>query len=190
MTFNANYSFADFVGVYKPTPIYVKSESSDEVFYSSNKVDKLDVQMRPIISYSFVPGPFLTMLCKALSDSNHNYLLLIEEINRADVAGVFGDVFQLLDRETEGDNSGCSEYGITFNKDIMDHIASKVSSESECFKKDSFVKIPSNLYIFATMNSADQNVNKMDTAFKRRWDFIYLGIDETETEIDDAYISL
>ena len=190
VTFNANYSFADFVGVYKPTPIYVKSESSDEEFYSSNKVDKLDVQMKPIISYSFVPGPFLTMLCEALSDPNHNYLLLIEEINRADVAGVFGDVFQLLDRETEGDNTGCSEYGITFNKDVMDYIASMVSSNSKCFEKDSFVKIPSNLYIFATMNSADQNVNKMDTAFKRRWDFIYLGINETESEIDDAYISL
>lgn len=188
ITFNPNYTYTDYIGVYKPTPIYIKNDSNGNEYYSANKIDKLKRQMMPVIDYTFVPGPFIETLCKALNDKEHNYLLLIEEINRADVASVFGDVFQLLDRVKSGENEGVSEYGIVFNKDIMDYIASKVTLESECFIKDKLVKIPRNMYIWATMNSADQNVNKMDTAFKRRWDFDYIGLNDNEFKVEDVYI--
>ncbi|GAA0097499.1 AAA family ATPase [Clostridium perfringens] len=187
VTFNPNYTYSDFIGVYKPVSVYIKNNDGNE-YYSSNKVDKLEHQMMPVIDYRFVPGVFIDVLCKALNDKEHNYLLIIEEINRADVSSVFGDVFQLLDRVTNGEDEGISEYGISFSQDIMDYIASKVKVESNCFKKNSFVKIPNNMYIFATMNSADQNVNKMDTAFKRRWDFDYISLDDNKNIVDDVEI--
>lgn len=184
VTFNPNYSYSDFLGVYKPTPIYIKENNNDKEFYAANKKDLLEVQMLPVIDYSFVCGPFIEMLCRAINDNNHNYLLLIEEINRADVASVFGDVFQLLDR----DANGTSKYGIKFNKDIMNYIAGRVSNKNQCFIKDELVKIPSNLYIWASMNSADQNVIKMDTAFKRRWEFEYISLNKYEDAMDNVYI--
>lgn len=187
VTFNPNYAYTDFIGVYKPTTIYIKNDNGNE-YYSSNKIDKLEYQMMPVIDYSFIPGPFIEILCKALNDKEHNYLLLIEEINRADVASVFGDVFQLLDRVKVGEDKGKSEYGIMFNKDIMDYISSKVVNSNDCFVTNKFVKIPNNMYIWATMNSADQNVNKMDTAFKRRWDFDYVSLNQYSDKIDDVYI--
>ena len=186
VTFNPNYSYSDFLGVYKPTPIYVKEDNNDKEFYAANKKDLLEVQMLPVIDYSFVCGPFIEMLCRAINDNDHNYLLLIEEINRSDVASVFGDVFQLLDR----DANGTSKYGIKFNKDIMNYIAGRVSNKNECFIKDELVKIPSNLYIWASMNSADQNVIKMDTAFKRRWEFEYISLNKYEDAMDNVYIKL
>lgn len=184
VTFNPNYSYTDFVGVYKPTPIYIDKENDSAKYYKSNKVDELDKKMLPVIDYTFVPGEFIEILCRALNDETHNYLLLIEEINRADVTSVFGDVFQLLDRDDEGK----SQYGIAFNKDVMDYIASKVTKKTDCFIKDEKVRIPSNMYIWATMNSADQNVIKMDTAFKRRWDFDYIGLDTYENGAENIYI--
>lgn len=186
VTFNPNYSYGDFVGVYKPTPIYIKDNEDTRIFYHSNKVDVLDDKMIPYIDYTFVCGPFIEMLCRALNDKEHNYLLIIEEINRADVATVFGDVFQLLDR----DDNNNSKYGIKFNKDIMNYIASRVKENNECFVKGELVKIPANMYIFATMNSADQNVVKMDSAFKRRWDFDYISLDKYKDGANNRYIRL
>ena len=186
VTFNPNYSYGDFIGVYKPTPIYVKDTNDTREFYHANKVDLLEDNMIPYIDYTFVCGPFIEMLCRALNDKEHNYLLLIEEINRADVATVFGDVFQLLDR----DENGNSKYGIKFNKDVMNYIAGRVKSNNECFIKDELVKIPANMYILATMNSADQNVVKMDTAFKRRWDFDYVSLNKYKNGAEDRYLEL
>lgn len=105
------------------------------------------------ISYPFVPGPFTRILKKA-QDSSHNYYLVIEELNRGNAPAIFGEVFQLLDR-----SDGVSEYGIN-NADIARAVYGDESA---------LVKIPSNLFILATMNTADQNVFTLDTAFKRRW---------------------
>lgn len=129
------------------------------------------------ISYEYVPGPFMRVLAKALksgmTDSPEPYLLIIEEINRANVAAVFGDVFQLLDR----DFNNVSEYEISTSKDMRMYLAKELCvDESEV----ETIKIPDNMFIWATMNSADQGVFPMDTAFKRRWDFTYLGIDDAE----------
>lgn len=189
-TFNANTTYSEFVGVYKPTPIYVKDGGE---YYESNKIDLTKSQMRPLIDYTFVAGPFIEVLCRALDDSTHNYLLVIEEINRADTAAAFGDVFQLLDRvkETDGipDEVGASTYKIKFSKDIMNYISSRVGNESIYFKKDMFVRIPNNMYIFATMNNADQQIKKMDTAFERRWEYEYMGLNSNCDITNNVYIT-
>ena len=191
VTFNPSYTYYNFVGSYKPSPIYIKKYEDKDEYYKSNMKDKLECQMMPSINYSFEPGPFVEILCRALNNPEYNFLLIIEEINRADAAAVFGDIFQLIDREKDKtkETYGSSIYGINLGKDAMDYLAIRVNNESENFKKDEFVKIPSNLYIWCTMNSADQNVNKMDTAFKRRWDFRYIDIDGVKNREDEERIN-
>ena len=124
------------------------------------------------ITYEYTPGPFMRIYTAAKQNPSQNFLLLIEEINRANVAAVFGDVFQLLDR----DENGNSEYPVAVSEDIKKYLAKNGIHEDE-------LKIPSNMYIWATMNSADQGVFPMDTAFKRRWEFEYIGIDENEDKV-------
>lgn len=153
VTFHPNYTYSQFVGTYKPVSI----GNGD-------------------IEYKYVEGPFMRLLVAALEnakDSNRTnpkrYLLIIEEINRANVAAVFGDMFQLLDRK-----DGVSEYEIQTSEDVRKYLADKLGGEPENYKT---LKLPNNFYIWATMNSADQGVQPMDAAFKRRWDFEYLNID-------------
>lgn len=117
------------------------------------------------VLYEFNPGPFTLALEKAIRNPNQPVALIIEELNRGNAASIFGDIFQLLDREIEGDNIGRSVYPIT-NVSIQDYLNKTFSDKSF-----SSVRIPSNLSIFATMNTSDQNVFTLDTAFKRRWKF-------------------
>lgn len=131
------------------------------------------------ITYAFVPGPFARILAKAMQNPSENFLLVIEEINRANVAAVFGDVFQLLDR----DESGKSEYPIDAGEDLKNYLEEQGISLS-----DGKIAIPANMYIWATMNSADQGVMPLDGAFKRRWEFEYIGIDENESEVASCEI--
>lgn len=161
ITFQPDYSYANFVGTYKPVPC----KDSDDM---------------DAITYSYVPGPFMRTYVKALRNSRTDtpkpFLLVIEEINRANVAAVFGDVFQLLDR---GDDEA-SEYPIQASEDIKKYLAGELGGKPEDYSE---IRIPDNMFIWATMNSADQGVFPMDTAFKRRWDFTYLGIDDSEAGI-------
>lgn len=139
------------------------------------------------ISYKYVPGPFLRTLVAALksgkSSNPQNYLLIIEEINRARVAAVFGDVFQLLDRKTNGE----SEYEIQTSEDMRNYLAEQLGGNPDNYKA---LKLPNNFYIWATMNSADQGVFPMDTAFKRRWNFEYIGIDDNESGVSTYKIPI
>ena len=139
------------------------------------------------IAYEYVPGPFMRMYVKALknaqTDKPRPFLLIIEEINRANVAGVFGDIFQLLDR----DDNNVSEYPIQASEDIKKYLAKEFNRAPEDFAQ---IRIPDNLFIWATMNSADQGVFPMDTAFKRRWDFTYLGINDNASEIAQQFVVL
>lgn len=143
------------------------------------------------ISYEYVPGPFMRMYVKALKNAQNvangtekarPFILIIEEINRANVAAVFGDVFQLLDRK-----NNVSEYPIQASEDIKKYLAKELGGNPEDYAK---IKIPDNMFIWATMNSADQGVFPMDTAFKRRWDFTYLGIDDNDEELKDKFVSM
>lgn len=129
------------------------------------------------IKYEYVPGAFMRVYRAAKLNPSQNFLLLIEEINRANVAAVFGDVFQLLDR----DENGVSEYPVAASEDIRKYLAKNGIYEDE-------LRIPSNMYIWATMNSADQGVFPMDTAFKRRWEFEYIGIDDNEKQVKNYEI--
>jgi 5-methylcytosine-specific restriction protein B len=177
ITFHPNYSYRNFVGSYKPMPLYKESKKK---IYSSDTVTKnKQHQKEPVIEYQFEPGPFLEMFIRALKNPTYNFVIIIEEINRANTASVFGDVFQLLDRNESGE----SEYSITLEPSVQDYLkANKILTSS--------IKIPKNLYLWATMNSADQGVMPLDSAFKRRWSFEHLGLDKNKKDVNDLYIQI
>lgn len=129
------------------------------------------------ISYEFVPGIFTTALFTALrnQDRGIDVYLIIEEMSRGDIASIFGDVFQLLDR----DDTGKSMYGIN-NKSIYEYLIS-----NGAIKPGYKIVIPKNLHIIGTVNTSDQNVNVIDTAFKRRFDFKYVGVEPIKTNNND-----
>ena len=134
------------------------------------------------ISYEFVPGIFTTALCTALrtQDRNIDVYLILEEMSRGDIASIFGDIFQLLDR----DDTGKSMYGIN-NKSIYEYLIL-----NGVIKVGHKIIIPSNLHIIGTVNTSDQNVNVIDTAFKRRFDFKYIGVDPIHVNgKDDEYVN-
>ena len=131
------------------------------------------------IEYKFIPGPFMRTYLKAIT-SPEPVLLLIEEINRANVAAVFGDVFQLLDR----DEKGKSEYPVAASEDVKKWLDDELKEMGITGISTDKLCIPANMYIWATMNSADQGVYAMDTAFKRRWTFRYRKIDEDDSKVD------
>lgn len=157
VTFHPDYTYSQFVGTYKP----VSDANGD-------------------IRYKFVPGPFMRIYVDALksgrTDEPQPHLLLVEEINRARVAAVFGDIFQLLDRNSVG----VSEYDIQATEDIRKYLAEELGGTKENYEK---LQLPNNLFIWATMNSADQGVFPMDTAFKRRWNFQYIGINDSQDKL-------
>ncbi len=184
VTFHPDYSYANFVGTYKP------------IMKEDNNSKKKE------ITYEFVPGPFLRIFVKAMKnkiEAERNgielkiFLLIIEEINRANVSAVFGEVFQLLDRDENNE----SEYSINVSEDIKNHLIEKFDEELENgFDEEDYetyfpnneIKIPNNMFIWATMNSADQGVFPIDTAFKRRWDFEYISINNNQKLIENLEI--
>lgn len=134
------------------------------------------------ISYEFVPGIFTTALFAALrnQDSGIDVYLILEEMSRGDITSIFGDIFQLLDR----DDTGKSMYGIN-NKSIYEYLIL-----NGVIKAGHKIIIPSNLHIIGTVNTSDQNVNVIDTAFKRRFDFKYIGVDPIHVDDkDDEYVN-
>ncbi len=131
VVFHPDYMNTDFIGQILPT------------------VDK------GMVSYKFKAGAFTRILENAIKNANGHYYLIIEEINRGNAPAIFGEIFQLLDR----DSDGVSKYAIS-NQDIAKHVYDDTEIK---------IRIPNNLTILATMNTADQNVFTLDTAFQRRW---------------------
>lgn len=128
------------------------------------------------IVYTFTPQTFTNAYVKAWSTTEDVYLI-IEEINRGNCAQIFGDLFQLLDR---GDN-GLSEYPIEADTDLRNYIAKELENSTRSdfpngVKEGEKLILPSNLYIWATMNTSDQSLFPIDSAFKRRWDWQYVPI--------------
>ena len=132
------------------------------------------------ISYEFVPGIFTTALFAALrnQDSGIDVYLILEEMSRGDIASIFGDIFQLLDR----DDTGKSMYGIN-NKSIYEYLIL-----NGAIKPGYKIVIPKNLHIIGTVNTSDQNVNVIDTAFKRRFDFKYVGVEPIKSN-NNGYVN-
>lgn len=165
-TFYQDYSYTDFVGQIIPYVTYETNEDGKE---------------QSSAEYKFVPGPFTLAFERAIAHPAKKVALVIEEINRGNAPSIFGDLFQLLDRVQEDikdadgnvvSPKGTSDYGIV-NTGLINYLKDNNHNNKKCdylFNKDE-IKLPANLYIFATMNTSDQNVFTLDTAFKRRWEF-------------------
>lgn len=128
------------------------------------------------IIYKFIPQAFLNAYMRAYSTTDKVYLI-IEEINRGNCAQIFGDLFQLLDR----DENGVSEYHIKADTDLRAYLEEELGADSDAIK-DGELCLPSNLYIYATMNTSDQSLFPIDSAFKRRWDWEYEPIKYKNTD--------
>lgn len=166
LVFHPDYTYSDFIGQILP-----------------------EVAEDGQVSYKFTPGPFTNILREAYNNPTKEYILIIEEINRGNAPAIFGEVFQLLDRKVEirdieddGFPIGTSEYGIT-NMNIAKEMYGKDVKKEK-------VRIPSNLSIIGTMNTSDQNVFTLDTAFQRRWEMrlIENNFEQVDRKLADAKI--
>jgi len=158
--FHSETTTASFVGAYRPVPVYETTSGLAEASGASF------VLGRPLIDYRFVPGPALNAIAAAVQEPTRNVVLLIEELNRGNAAAIFGELFQLLDRSQDGR----SRYGVT--------LGAEASAWLQLYKAldvDGLLRFPANLHLWATMNSGDQGVFPIDTAFRRRWAYRYLG---------------
>lgn len=168
-TFHPDSDYSTFVGTYKPL-----SDGTS-------------------IRYTFVPQTFTNAYIEAYKDIDTPVYLIIEEINRGNCAQIFGDLFQLLDRR----NDGYSEYPINADKDLSDYIRTELARhkdidpdiESEGIE-DGKLRLPPNLHILATMNTSDQSLFPMDSAFKRRWDWEYVPIQYEGATSDQFTVTL
>lgn len=131
---------------------------------------KGDPIIEKAIEYSFIPQAFLNAYIRAYQ-TKENVYLIIEEINRGNCAQIFGDLFQLLDRDAKG----VSEYPIKADADLKVFLEEELGEDNPGIK-DGELCLPSNLYIYATMNTSDQSLFPIDSAFKRRWDWKYVPI--------------
>lgn len=190
-TFHPDSDYASFVGTYKP----ITEEVTLRDCYGKKVIDEEtnEVVKEERIAYKFIPQAFLEAYVKAwkkLGSSKKQYLI-IEEINRGNCAQIFGDLFQLLDRN----EYGFSDYPIVADKDMQKYLEKKfagweITNKDEInqlygeanmvslIMKGERLVLPSNLYIWATMNTSDQSLFPIDSAFKRRWDWKYVPIRE------------
>ena len=164
-TFHPDSDYSTFVGAYKPT---MKSVADKY---------KAVVGKDEEITYEFIPQAFLQAYIAAWNNQEENVFLIIEEINRGNCAQIFGDLFQLLDRDDEG----FSEYPIKADRDLAKYLSGKDEKGNDVLVnkdgiKDGKLKLPKNLFIWATMNTSDQSLFPIDSAFKRRWDWEYVPI--------------
>lgn len=191
VTFHPDMDYNYFIGCYKP--ITIKNESNEK-----------DSE----ISYEFIPGPFINAYCNAWEKYLNNkenepkQYLVIEEINRGNCSAIFGDIFQLLDRQS----NGFSEYTIDASEELKQYlknkfdekklkkIQNKINDATKSNTNNNFEQLklclPPNLFIYATMNTSDQSLFPMDSAFKRRWDWKYVPIDTENTDAKNYIIKI
>lgn len=159
-TFHPDSDYSTFVGAYKPT----KNASG--------------------LTYEFVPQTFVKAYKAAWRDTTKPVALVVEEINRGNCAQIFGDLFQLLDRKDDG----YSAYPIDADSDLEQYlsVAFENASISDAeIKSGKKLVLPPNLYIWATMNTSDQSLFPIDSAFKRRWDWEYVPISNPHDKDQD-----
>ena len=161
-TFHPDSDYSTFVGAYKPS-----MKPTGTALASGEKEE--------IITYKFIPQAF-TKAYAAAWNTTEDVFLVIEEINRGNCAQIFGDLFQLLDRK-----GGGSEYPIEADTDLANYLQEALAKSErtdipENVKSGKRLMLPQNLYIWATMNTSDQSLFPIDSAFKRRWDWVYIPI--------------
>ena len=201
-TFHPDSDYASFVGTYKP----ITEEVTLRDCYGKKVIDEEtnEVVKEERIAYKFIPQAFLEAYVEAwkkLGSSKKQYLI-IEEINRGNCAQIFGDLFQLLDRN----EYGFSDYPIVADKDMQKYLEKEfagweITNKDEInqlygeanmvnlIMKGERLVLPSNLYIWATMNTSDQSLFPIDSAFKRRWDWKYVSISEGRDKETNAKLN-
>lgn len=180
-TFHPDSDYSTFVGAYKPTmkKHYRYDGKAKAKYYEDDDLagaKKDETIIDKVIEYDFVPQAFIKAYTRAYQ-TDENVYLIIEEINRGNCAQIFGDLFQLLDR----DENGISEYKIKADADIVNYLEEELGKDNAGIK-DGELYLPSNLYIYATMNTSDQSLFPIDSAFKRRWDWEYEPIKYKNTD--------
>lgn len=189
-TFHPDTDYASFVGSYKP--ITIKTDVRDmagHIVYENGKAVK-----ESRIVYRYVMQAFLKAYVAAWREQQNDepkpVFLIVEEINRGNCAQIFGDIFQLLDRNA----AGFSDYPIVSDDDLAQELK-EILGEFSIAKHDAinalysggkdvvgmvktgeWLLLPNNMYIWATMNTSDQSLFPIDSAFKRRWDWNYIKI--------------
>lgn len=172
VVFHPDYTYSDFVGQVMPILKTIPNEQGED---------------EKKLEYEFVPGPFTQILHTAYLEPEKQCLLIIEELNRGNAPAIFGEIFQLLDRNDNGE----SKYGI-YNADIAKYAYTDLTKydgwQEEAVAKEP-IKLPPNLTIVATMNTSDQNVFTMDTAFQRRWQMKHIPNRFTGESLDEKTIN-
>ena len=201
-TFHPDSDYASFVGTYKP----ITEEVVLRDCYGKKVIDDetKEVVKEERIAYKFIPQAFLEAYVEAWKKlvSGKKQYLIIEEINRGNCAQIFGDLFQLLDRN----EYGFSDYPIVADKDMQKYLEKEfagweITNKDEInqlygeanmvslIMKGERLVLPSNLYIWATMNTSDQSLFPIDSAFKRRWDWKYVSISEGRDKETNAKLN-
>lgn len=189
VTFYEDYSYEKFIGAFLPT----NGEKAAKLKGTFDGKDLTAASAGEGIQYTFVPGVLLKLIADAWMHGEKKHVLVIEEINRANAASVFGDFFQLLDRGSDG----VSEYSISLSEDMRAWLREYVSEQTgvdfgdyeEKLEEwlDDF-RLTKNIYLWATMNSADQGVYPMDAAFKRRWSYRYMSAQDNGSSENAASV--
>lgn len=182
-TFHPDSDYSTFVGAYKPTSVEVPVMT----IIGKEQMPVVNAKPEKKIVYEFVPQAFLKAYTGAWKNQDKPFFLIIEEINRGNCAQIFGDLFQLLDRN---DETGLSDYPISPDEDIQKFLLTdkkfgfaaltdeqKASIPEEVLCGELMI-LPKNLHIWATMNTSDQSLFPIDSAFKRRWDWQYMPISD------------
>lgn len=174
VTFHPDSDYSTFVGAYKPTTVEVPVRDVTGKIIKENGEEVTETR----IVYKYVPQAFLKAYVKAWKNLSEPVYLVIEEINRGNCAQIFGDIFQLLDRN----ENGYSSYEVDPDMDITAHLKKEFdkgidANASDKVKNGEKMVLPPNLFIWATMNTSDQSLFPIDSAFKRRWDWVYMPID-------------
>jgi hypothetical protein len=156
VTFHPEFDNSSFIGGYKPISVKERYENESGEYFENE------------VHYKFVPQAFTNIYEHAWQDLDNQYYLVIEEINRGNCAEIFGEIFQLLDRT--------SNYSVSPTKELKEYLIDEAFKDENHLGIVNGLKLPPNLSILATMNTSDQSLFPMDSAFKRRWDWEYIPI--------------
>ena len=182
-TFHPDSDYSTFVGAYKPTSVEVPVMT----IIGKEQMPVVNAKPEKKIVYEFVPQAFLKAYTGAWKNQDKPFFLIIEEINRGNCAQIFGDLFQLLDRN---DETGLSDYPISPDEDIQKFLLTDkkygfavLTEEQKALIPEEVLSgelmiLPKNLHIWATMNTSDQSLFPIDSAFKRRWEWQYMPISD------------